>query len=131
MIVVELSSQATRKVFLQEWILSSFLYFLGLAITRGTVAYRIVLEGAVVLGFAQIFGGTIIRESNRFSYFHESCGYPYIQVIYQHFFGRLQDMELNPASPSRSEAPAQPWWGAARWRGTGERTGGPPIRSDQ
>jgi hypothetical protein len=93
MVIVALSSQAIRKIFLQEWILSSVLYFLGLAITRGTVSYWIVLVGAVVLGFAQIFGGTIVRESNRFCYFRQHYGYPYRKVLYQHFFGNLQDGE--------------------------------------
>lgn len=100
--------------FLSEWALSSFLYFLGLAITRGTVSYGIVLAGAVALGFAQIFAGTLIRESNRFRYFSYRCGYPYIQVLYQHFFGNIRDMELNPGSSSRTTTPPKAWWGRAR-----------------
>jgi hypothetical protein len=117
MVVVALSSQAIRKTFLLEWTLSSVLYFLGPAVTRGAVSYCVVLGGAVVLGFAQIFGGTLIRESHRFTYFNKRCGYPYPQVLCQHFFGSMQDMELNPASPSRATTPAKAWWGHARWRG--------------
>jgi hypothetical protein len=67
MVAVGLTSRAIRKSFLLEWILSSVLYFLGLAITRRTVTYGVLVVGSLVLGFAQMFGGTLIRESNRFT----------------------------------------------------------------
>jgi|ERR1700678_93476 hypothetical protein len=116
MVVVALTSRAIRRTFRQEWILCSILYFIGLATTRGTVPYWQIVAAAIVLGFAQMFGGTLIRESGRLSYFNQRCGYPYIQVLYRHFFGSMQDMELNPASPSRATTPAKPWWGRARWK---------------
>jgi hypothetical protein len=115
MSVVALSSQQIRETFRREWVLSSVLYFVGLTTTRGTVSYWHILEASLLLGFAQIFGGTLVRESSRFWYFTKRCGYPYIQVLYQHFFGSMQDMDLNPASPSGTKTPMQPWWGAARW----------------
>jgi hypothetical protein len=116
MVVVAMNSSYVRRAFVQEWTLTSVLYFVGLFVTRGTVRCRWIILAAFLLGFAQMFGGTLMRESDRFTYFNRLCGYPYIQVLYTHFFGNTQDMELNPASPGRTKTPAKSWWGIARWK---------------
>jgi hypothetical protein len=113
--IVPVSSQRIRKHFCQDWVLTSILYFLGLATTRGVVPYWHILLAAILLGFAQIFGGVLITSSGQFRYSADLCGYPYPQVLYEHFFGQTQRMELNPASPSRTNSPLKPWWGTARW----------------
>ncbi len=114
MVVVSIVSSQIRKEFLRNWGLSSLLYLIGLTVTRGTVSELQIMLASAVLGFAQIFGGTLIQCSNQFHYFTALCGYPYVQVVFEHFFGNLQDMEWNPAScvtATRTKA----WWGTAGW----------------
>ena len=120
-----IASWCEHEEFARFWTLFASLHFLFAWIEIPGDWSR-HLCAALVLGFVETLGVVLIQNGRRFRYYSITCGYPYPQVVYEHFFGNLGRCEnrgtakyWHDKDDDNQGRCSKRWWGmpVREWKG--------------